>query len=95
MYKNVFFEKLLTLQSKYYFRTVRDKQNITERVELRKNLKCKSFEWYLDNIWPQHFFPKTNRFFGRIRNIAEDKCLIKPVAKRISNQPMGIAKIDT
>lgn len=77
-----------------FFRIIRDEQNVTDRLYLRRNLKCKSFEWYLDNIWPQHFFPKNDRFFGRIRNLDADKCLIKPLTTRISNQPMGIAKID-
>lgn len=26
--------------------------NITERVELRRQLECKSFQWFLDNVWP-------------------------------------------
>lgn len=63
-------------------------------MELRKKLECKSFEWYLDNIWPQHFFPKHDRFFGRIKNLGEDMCLIKPDRKGLSNQPMGIAKLE-
>lgn len=86
--------------AEFYFRynekarLVKDKLNITSRLELKQRLHCKNFEWYLDNVWPQHFFPKKDRFFGRIRNKGENLCLIKPERKGISNQPMGIAKID-
>ncbi|KAG8138749.1 putative Polypeptide N-acetylgalactosaminyltransferase protein [Naja naja] len=27
--------------------------NITDRVELRKKLNCRSFKWYLDNVYPE------------------------------------------
>lgn len=41
-------------------------EDVHERVELRNELRCKSFKWYLDTIWPQHFFPADDRFFGKI-----------------------------
>lgn len=47
---------------------IKDEQHVYDRIELRKNLGCKSFKWYLDNVWPQHFFPMDNRWFGRIKN---------------------------
>ncbi|XP_017772044.1 PREDICTED: polypeptide N-acetylgalactosaminyltransferase 3 [Nicrophorus vespilloides] len=75
-------------------RNVRADQNVSSRLELRKRLKCKNFEWYLDNVWTQHFFPKKDRFFGRIKNLEEDLCLIKPLGKLNSNQPTGIAKLN-
>nr|CAH7743700.1 unnamed protein product [Callosobruchus chinensis] len=83
----------------FYFKynqeaSMKDNQNVTARMDLRKKMQCKSFEWYLENVWPQNFFPKDDRFFGRIRNLAEEKCLIKPDKKGLSNQPMGIAKIE-
>ncbi|KAL1497219.1 hypothetical protein ABEB36_008215 [Hypothenemus hampei] len=76
-------------------RLMKDYQNVTSRINLRKSLKCKSFQWYLNNVWPQHFFPTEGRFFGRIRNLGEDRCLLKPERKGLANQPMGLARIDT
>ncbi|XP_053691775.1 polypeptide N-acetylgalactosaminyltransferase 3 [Sabethes cyaneus] len=43
--------------------------NVSNRIALKKQLNCKSFDWYLRKIWPQNFFPAPNKFFGRIQPI--------------------------
>ncbi|XP_019758989.1 polypeptide N-acetylgalactosaminyltransferase 3 isoform X2 [Dendroctonus ponderosae] len=92
----VWMDEWANLYFKYneHARLMKQSQDVTSRLALRKRLQCKSFEWYLDNVWPQHFFPKDDRFFGRVRNVEEDLCLWKPERKGLSNQPMGLAKLD-
>lgn len=50
---------------------------MSDRQLLRKQLQCKSFEWYLENVWPENFFPSTKRFFGKILIVQEDAPLYK------------------
>ncbi|XP_058579726.1 inactive polypeptide N-acetylgalactosaminyltransferase-like protein 5 [Neofelis nebulosa] len=45
-YKEQFFLRRPGLKSVAY-------GNISERVELRKRLGCRSFQWYLDNVFPE------------------------------------------
>lgn len=54
------------------------KETLDERKELRKNLDCKPFQWFLDTVWPEHFFPSPDRFFGQIKSIASGECINKP-----------------
>lgn len=45
-------------------------------MELRKRLSCKSFKWYLKNVYPQKFVPTDNvQGYGRVENKAKHLCL--------------------
>lgn len=43
--------------------------DLTHRKQLRQKLRCKSFRWYLENVYPEKFIPDENAFaYGQVRN---------------------------
>nr|XP_045009532.1 polypeptide N-acetylgalactosaminyltransferase 6 [Jaculus jaculus]XP_045009533.1 polypeptide N-acetylgalactosaminyltransferase 6 [Jaculus jaculus]XP_045009534.1 polypeptide N-acetylgalactosaminyltransferase 6 [Jaculus jaculus] len=50
--------------------------DISERLQLREQLRCHNFSWYLENIYPEMFVPDLNPiFYGAIRNLGTNQCL--------------------
>jgi polypeptide N-acetylgalactosaminyltransferase len=52
--------------------------NVKKRLQFREERQCKSFDWYLDNIYPQKFIldnPSHVFAYGRLRNPNYDTCL--------------------
>jgi len=56
-------------------------QNVSERLRLRQEMQCKSFDWYLDNVWPENFMPRPGQFFGKIKNKSLARCVQRPNRK--------------
>ncbi|XP_050292814.1 polypeptide N-acetylgalactosaminyltransferase 1 [Anthonomus grandis grandis] len=49
--------------------------DLTHRKQLRQKLRCKSFKWYLDNVYPEKFVPDENVFaYGQVKS-EFDMCL--------------------
>jgi polypeptide N-acetylgalactosaminyltransferase len=46
-----------------------DYGDISERVELRKHLKCKDFRWYLKHVYPERKIPSSGIAYGQIQNL--------------------------
>ncbi|XP_034244463.1 polypeptide N-acetylgalactosaminyltransferase 5 isoform X1 [Thrips palmi] len=52
-----------------------DVGDVTQRKSLRHKLKCKSFRWYLENVYPESQMPLDYYHLGEVRNVETQNCL--------------------
>ena len=52
-----------------------DRGDTSDRKQLRKDLQCKSFKWYLQNIYPESPMPLEYYSLGETRNVNSNLCL--------------------
>ncbi|XP_038645489.1 polypeptide N-acetylgalactosaminyltransferase 13 isoform X4 [Scyliorhinus canicula] len=65
-----------------------DYGDVSTRRGLRERLKCNSFSWYLENIYPDSQIPRRYYLLGEIRNVATNQCLDNMGRKE--NEKVGI-----
>ncbi|XP_063363918.1 putative polypeptide N-acetylgalactosaminyltransferase 9 [Cydia amplana] len=83
--------------AKYYYERINFKKgdfgDLTERKELRKRLNCKSFDWYLKNVYPDIEVPDDLAASGKILHIGKyGHCLDAPNRIRKPQHDVQIAK---
>ncbi|XP_027842638.2 polypeptide N-acetylgalactosaminyltransferase 5 isoform X2 [Aphis gossypii] len=63
--------------------------DVSERLALREKLKCKSFRWYLENIYPESQMPLDYYYLGEIKNVDSQQCL--DTMSRKSGEKVGMS----
>ncbi|KAL0268521.1 UNVERIFIED_CONTAM: hypothetical protein PYX00_010436 [Menopon gallinae] len=82
--------------AKYYYQRIGNEKgefgDVSSRKELRRKLGCKSFKWYLDNIYPELFIPGEAVASGEVRNkgFGGKTCLDSPCKSEDMHKPVGL-----
>lgn len=81
-YRNYYYER--------FNHDLGDFGDVSERKELRKRLNCKSFDWYVKNIYPDLFVPGEALASGEIRSKAKPMCVDSAVDSQNYHKPVNM-----
>ncbi|XP_052565149.1 putative polypeptide N-acetylgalactosaminyltransferase 9 isoform X2 [Culex pipiens pallens] len=80
--------------AKYYYQRIGndkgDYGDVSSRKQLREELGCKSFRWYLDNIFPELFIPGEAVASGEVANPWSGLCIDSAAKPEDMHTPLGI-----
>ncbi|CAC5420915.1 GALNT [Mytilus coruscus] len=82
-YKQYYYDKI-------GIQTLPEYGNITSRIELRKKLKCKSFEWFLKNVYPEMWVPGESLAYGQIAAKTQPYCLMGDCGYGQTGKPISL-----
>ena len=79
---------------KYYYdrigHNLGDFGDVSSRIKLRNNLQCNSFQWYLEEIYPELFIPGEAVASGEIRNDWSEQCVDSAAKPEDHNKAVGL-----
>lgn len=87
---------------RYFFLSRPDLKNLdagdlSARLELRKKLKCKSFKWYLENVYEnrKYIYDQNVIAYGYIKNDETNQCIDTLNRQETKSEPAGLYTCQT
>ncbi|XP_061179940.1 polypeptide N-acetylgalactosaminyltransferase 5-like isoform X2 [Saccostrea echinata] len=81
-YKNYYYER--------FNYDLGDYGDVSERKKLREHLQCKSFDWFVKNIYPDLFVPGEALASGEVRSKAKPMCIDSAVDNHNYHKPVNM-----
>ncbi|KAH9513364.1 Polypeptide N-acetylgalactosaminyltransferase 5, partial [Bulinus truncatus] len=88
-YKDFFYSRIFNLQNSI------DVGDISNRKSLRANLQCKSFDWYLKEVYPDLYLPLNTTAIGKIQSSSDATlCVVSDVRWQFVEKSPTVTKCD-